>query len=130
MSEPTPPAAHAPLLLMVMLGAMSSFPPVTTDIYLPALPQLTHALHGTTAQGQATLGFYFLGLGGGQVVYGAWADRAGRRLPMLVGVGVYLVASLGCALATSIEAMIALRFVQAAAIQANMQEKFSPLVSM
>lgn len=107
------PQRHATLLFMLLLGAMSSFPPVTTDIYLPALPELTRSLHGSTAQGQATLAFYFLGLGTGQVVYGAWADRAGRRLPMLVGVALYLVATLGCAVATSIQAMFGLRLLQA-----------------
>jgi DHA1 family bicyclomycin/chloramphenicol resistance-like MFS transporter len=106
-------AAHASLGLMVMLGAMSAFPPVTTDIYLPALPQLTHALGGTTAQGQSTLAVYFLGLGFGQLFYGPWSDRVGRRPTMLIGAAVYLAASLGCALATSMPQMITFRFLQA-----------------
>jgi|WetSurMetagenome_2_1015567.scaffolds.fasta_scaffold126162_1 MFS transporter, DHA1 family, multidrug resistance protein len=106
-------AAHASLGLMVMLGAMSAFPPVTTDIYLPALPQLTHALGGTTAEGQSTLAVYFLGLGFGQLFYGPWSDRVGRRPTMLIGAAVYLAASLGCALATTMPQMIALRFLQA-----------------
>jgi DHA1 family bicyclomycin/chloramphenicol resistance-like MFS transporter len=95
------------------MGALSAFPPVTTDIYLPALPQLTHDLHGTSAQGQQTLAAYFLGLGGGQLFYGPWADRIGRRPVMLVGAAVYLLATLGCAVTSSIEAMIGLRFLQA-----------------
>src|SRR5438132_12391924 len=102
-----------PLAFMILLGAMQAYPPVTTDIYLPALPALTHDLHGTTSQGQWTLAAYFIGLGSGQLVYGPWADRIGRRPVMLFGAALYLVATLGCAMATSIEAMIGLRFLQA-----------------
>ena len=106
-------AAHASLAFLVLAGALTTFPPVTTDIYLPALPQLTRALHATTAQGQQTLATYFLGLGTGQLVYGPWADRVGRRPVMLFGAALYLVATLGCWLTTSIQWMVALRFVQA-----------------
>jgi DHA1 family bicyclomycin/chloramphenicol resistance-like MFS transporter len=102
-----------PILFLVLLGAMSAFPPVTTDIYLPALPQLTHDLGGSAAQGQQTLAAYFLGLGGGQLFYGPWTDRIGRKPVMLAGTGLYLLATLGCAVTTSIEAMIGLRFLQA-----------------
>ena len=113
MSQSRGAAAHASLGFLVMAGAMSAFPPVTTDIYLPALPELTHALKGVTAQGQETLAVYFLGLGLGQLFYGPWSDRVGRRPTMLIGAALYLVASLGCALATSMPQMIALRFLQA-----------------
>jgi DHA1 family bicyclomycin/chloramphenicol resistance-like MFS transporter len=108
-----PSGKLSPLAFMVLLGAMQAFPPVTTDIYLPALPALTHELHGTSAQGQQTLAAYFLGLGAGQLFYGPWADRIGRRPIMLIGAALYLLATLGCAAATSIEAMIGLRFLQA-----------------
>ncbi|MEI9965847.1 MAG: hypothetical protein WDM92_15580 [Caulobacteraceae bacterium] len=73
----TAKAAHASLLFLLLLGALSAFPPVTTDIYLPALPELTRALHGVTAEGQHTLSAYFLGLGAGQLFYGPWSDRRG-----------------------------------------------------
>ncbi len=107
-------AHHVTLGFLLFAGALSSFPPVTTDIYLPALPQLTADLHATVAQGQHTLSAYFLGLGAGQIFYGPWADRVGRRPPMLIGVAIYLLASLGCALTHSIDAMVGLRFLQAA----------------
>jgi DHA1 family bicyclomycin/chloramphenicol resistance-like MFS transporter len=101
------------MAFLVLAGALTTFPPVTTDIYLPALPELTRALHGTTVQGQQTLAAYFLGLGTGQLFYGPWADRVGRRPVMLVGAALYLLATLGCWLTTSIDAMIGLRFLQA-----------------
>ena len=106
-------AAHASLGFLLLCGALSTFPPVTTDIYLPALPQLTRSLHGTTAEGQTTLAVYFLGLGLGQLFYGPWSDRVGRRPPMLAGAAIYLVATFGCAVASSMDWMIALRFAQA-----------------
>lgn len=98
---------------LALLGAMSAFPPVTTDIYLPALPQLTQALRGTVSQGQITLAVYFIGLGLGQLFYGPWSDRIGRRPTMLAGAAIYLAASVGCAIATSMNQMIGMRFLQA-----------------
>jgi MFS transporter, DHA1 family, multidrug resistance protein len=98
---------------MLLLGAMSAFPPITTDIYLPALPELTQSLHGTITGGQVTLAVYFVGLGFGQLFYGPWSDRIGRRPTMLIGAAIYLVASVGCAIATSMDQMIVLRFFQA-----------------
>lgn len=112
-STDRPSGKLGPAALMVLLGAMTSFPPVTTDIYLPALPELTRELNGSTAQGQQTLAAYFVGLGLGQLIHGPWADRIGRRPVMLFGATLYLIATLGCALASSIQAMIALRFLQA-----------------
>ena len=112
---PDSPSAKAPvpLAFLLLAAALSTFPPVTTDIYLPALPELTRSLHGTTAEGQATLAFYFLGLAVGQLFYGPWSDRIGRRPPMLIGVGIFLAASAGCAVAGSMNAMIVLRLLQA-----------------
>jgi DHA1 family bicyclomycin/chloramphenicol resistance-like MFS transporter len=92
---------------------MSAFPPVTTDIYLPALPELTQSLRGTITAGQITLAVYFVGLGFGQLFYGPWSDRIGRRPTMLTGAVIYLAASIGCAIATTMDQMITLRFLQA-----------------
>jgi DHA1 family bicyclomycin/chloramphenicol resistance-like MFS transporter len=99
--------------LLLLLGAMSAFPPVTTDIYLPALPELTQSLRGTITAGQVTLAVYFVGLGLGQLFYGPWSDRIGRRSAMMVGAAIYLAASVGCAVATTMNEMIAWRFFQA-----------------
>jgi MFS transporter, DHA1 family, multidrug resistance protein len=104
---------HASAALLLLLGAMSAFPPVTTDIYLPALPELTQSLRGTMTEGQVTLAVYFVGLGLGQLFYGPWSDRIGRRPTMLIGALVYLAASIGCALAMTMQQMILFRFFQA-----------------
>jgi DHA1 family bicyclomycin/chloramphenicol resistance-like MFS transporter len=105
--------AHATPAFLLLLGAMSAFPPVTTDIYLPALPELTQSLHGTITGGQITLAVYFVGLGLGQLFYGPWSDRIGRRPTMLTGAVIYLAASVGCAIAMTMNEMIAFRFLQA-----------------
>jgi MFS transporter, DHA1 family, multidrug resistance protein len=113
MNDARKPETHASAALMLLLGAMSAFPPVTTDIYLPALPELTQSLHGTMTEGQVTLATYFVGLGLGQLLYGPWSDRIGRRPTMLIGAVAYLAASIGCALAMTMQQMIVLRFFQA-----------------
>ncbi len=104
---------HASTGFLLLLGAMSAFPPITTDIYLPALPELTQSLHGTMTEGQITLSVYFVGLGFGQLFYGPWSDRIGRRPTMLLGAAIYLAASVGCAVATTMQQMILWRFLQA-----------------
>ena len=113
MAETQRVGEHASAGLLLLLGAMSAFPPVTTDIYLPALPELTHSLRGTITEGQVTLAVYFVGLGLGQLFYGPWSDRIGRRPAMMVGAALYLAASVGCAVATTMNEMIAWRFLQA-----------------
>jgi len=99
----------------VLACLLSMFPPVTGDIYLPALPQLTADLGGTVAQGQHTLAGYFLGLGMGQLLYGPVADRLGRRPVMLFGSILYVAATIGCFVVGTIEQMIVMRFMQAVA---------------
>jgi DHA1 family bicyclomycin/chloramphenicol resistance-like MFS transporter len=83
------------------------------DMYLPALPAVTGALHTSPASAQMTISVYLLGMGLGQLVVGPTADRLGRRGPMLAGIALYLVASAVCGVATGIGVMIAARLLQA-----------------
>lgn len=101
------------LRLTLILGALSAFAPMSIDMYLPSLPALQHDFGAGTAAAQLTLSAFFLGLAVGQALYGPLADRHGRRPPLLAGITLYVAASLGCALASSIEALAALRFLQA-----------------
>ena len=103
-------AEHRRILL---LGAIIALAPMSIDLYLPALPTLQQALGGTAAQGQLTLSVYFLGLAMGQLIYGPVSDRIGRRKPLYFGLALYALAALGCTLATDINSLIALRFLQA-----------------
>lgn len=99
--------------LTLILGALSAFTPLAVDMYLPALPALERALATDSGRVQQTLSLFFLGLAIGQLFYGPISDRFGRRAPLLVGNLLYIGASVACALAPTIDSLIAARFVQA-----------------
>ncbi|KAB0491781.1 multidrug effflux MFS transporter [Pseudomonas vancouverensis] len=98
---------------ILILGALSAFGPLAIDFYLPAFPAMALAFGTDEKHVQMTLAAYFLGLSIGQLAYGPVADRFGRRIPLLVGVGLFTLASLACAYAPNLEWLIAARFVQA-----------------
>lgn len=106
-----PPAT--PWGLVLLLGALTAFAPMSIDMYLPALPQIGRALQATPEATQLTLSTFLLGMAIGQFLYGPASDRFGRRTPILVGIAVYVAASIWCALTTSIEGLQLARFVQA-----------------
>jgi len=100
----------APLTLA--LGAMAATAPFSMDAYLPALPAIA-AEFGVSAQVvQLSLSACLLGLGIGQLVAGPLGDRYGRRIPMLIGAALYIVASLGCAVSPDAGMLIAFRGLQ------------------
>jgi DHA1 family bicyclomycin/chloramphenicol resistance-like MFS transporter len=99
-------------LLPIILGAMSAFGPLATDMYLPAFPAIAAGLSADSAAVQATLAAFFAGMSVAQLVYGPLADRYGRRLPLLAGLAVFTLASLGCFFAGTIEQLGWLRFGQ------------------
>lgn len=101
------------LRMLLILGALSAFGPLAIDFYLPAFPAMAQAFATDEKHVQTTLAAYFLGLSIGQLAYGPIADRFGRRLPLLFGVGLFTLASLACAFAPSLDALIVARFVQA-----------------
>jgi DHA1 family bicyclomycin/chloramphenicol resistance-like MFS transporter len=99
--------------LTAMLGLLTALGPLSTDMYLPSLPDLAKALGATTAQAQLTLSAFLAGFALGQIVYGPLSDRYGRRPVLMTGLAVYTAASAICALSTSIEMLTVARFVQA-----------------
>jgi DHA1 family bicyclomycin/chloramphenicol resistance-like MFS transporter len=101
------------LRIILILGALSAFGPLAIDFYLPGFPAIALAFGTDEKHVQLTLASYFLGLSIGQLAYGPVADRFGRRVPLLVGVGLFTLASLACAFAPTLEWLIAARFVQA-----------------
>ncbi|MDB5433470.1 MAG: multidrug resistance transporter, Bcr family [Caulobacter sp.] len=106
-------APATPWGLVIMLGSVTAFAPMSIDMYLPSLNSLGQSLGAGPAQAQATLAAFLAGMAVGQFVYGPASDRWGRRMPILIGIGIYVVASVACALAPTIDALIAARFVQA-----------------
>lgn len=114
-------ASHAsiqPGLAILVLAALLSIQPVTTDLYLPALPALTRSLGAPLSAAQLTLSGLLLAFGCSQMVWGPLSDRFGRRPILLVGLAIYAVASLGSALAPSMALLIAWRVAQGAAMGA------------
>jgi DHA1 family bicyclomycin/chloramphenicol resistance-like MFS transporter len=106
---------HKPdtLALTALLAILTSLGPLSTDMYLASLPDIARLLDATTAQAQLTLSGFLVGFAVGQVVYGPLSDRYGRKPVLMVGLALYTAASAACALATSIEMLIAARVVQA-----------------
>lgn len=102
-----------PTRLVLILGALTAFAPLSIDMYLPSFPTLEKDLSATSSAVQFSLAAFFIGLALGQAFYGPLADRFGRKRPLYAGLTLYVLASIGCALAPNIETLIALRFVQA-----------------
>ena len=96
----------------LVLGLLSAVGPFAIDMYLPAMPEIGQSLGASVPAMQATITSYFLAFGVAQLIYGPWADQAGRKLPLYAGLAIFLIGSVLCTLAQSTEALIAGRFVQ------------------
>lgn len=99
-------------LLLVLLALLSSFTPLSIDMYLPALPVIAVDLRGTAGDIQLTLSAFMIAFGAGQIFYGPAGDRFGRRPVILSGLVVYVLASAGCAFAAEAGQLVLLRFLQ------------------
>jgi MFS transporter, DHA1 family, multidrug resistance protein len=106
------PLGPGTLRLVIVLGSMNAIGPLSIDMYLPAFPEIARELNTSASSVQLTLTACVAGLALGQLVLGPLSDRFGRRIPVIAALLTYAVASLLCALATSVGALIALRFVQ------------------
>ena len=98
--------------LIIVLGSMNAIGPLSIDMYLPAFPEITRALHASASEVQLTLTACVAGLALGQLAIGPLSDRFGRRRPVIIAMTTYAVASLLCASASSVGMLMALRFVQ------------------
>jgi MFS transporter, DHA1 family, multidrug resistance protein len=107
-----PDTRGARLRLVLVLGALIALGPFTIDMYLPALPTISRDLLTSPATVQLTLTGTLLGLGLGQLIIGPLSDRFGRRMPLLAGTAVHVLASVLCLIAPSIEVLGGLRVLQ------------------
>lgn len=99
--------------LILILGSLTALGPFSIDMYLPGFPAIAADLRTSTSMVALSLSSFFVGISAGQLLYGPMLDRFGRKKPLYIGLLVYILASAGCAFATSIDALIILRFVQA-----------------
>lgn len=110
-AQPLVQYAHAPLL--VLITAFLMLQPLSTDLYLASLPSLANGFKVPASTVQLTLSLFVIGFGGAQLIVGPLSDRFGRRPVLLGGLGLYVVSSVLCSLAPSIDMLIVARFLQA-----------------
>ena len=101
-----------PARTVLLLGLLATFGPISLDLYLPALPALAGDLGASASSAQLTITTCLLGLALGQLVAGPLSDRFGRRTPLLAGLVVYLLATLACTVAPTVEVLLGLRLLQ------------------
>lgn len=106
-----PPASG--LRVLAILSALMSFASISTDLYLPALPAMGEALHADAGAVELTIAGYLIGFSIGQLFWGPIGDRYGRRLPIILGLLLFIAGSAGCAMSSSVPTMIGWRMVQA-----------------
>ncbi|WP_280189789.1 multidrug effflux MFS transporter [Delftia sp. PS-11] len=109
----------SPVLIVVLLGLVLGLQPLATDLYLPALPSIQGAFTAQVAQVQLTLTAFLLAFGCSQLAWGPLSDRFGRRPILMTGMAMYALGALGCSSAESMEALIAWRTLQGAALGAG-----------
>jgi len=99
--------------LILTLGLLTAIGPFSIDMYLPSFPDIAKSLNTSIAQVMLSLSSFFIGISVGQLIYGPLLERYGRKRPLYVGLSIYLVASVGCALAGSVNYLIVMRLLQA-----------------
>ena len=119
MSARPPITAMQPGLIVLILSLLLGLQPITTDLYLPALPALTEGFGAPMAQAQLTLTALLLAFGLSQLVWGPLSDRFGRRPILLIGLTAYVLASVASTLSPSMGMLIVWRTVQGAAMGAG-----------
>lgn len=96
-----------------ILGLLAAIGPFSIDMYLPGFPNIAKDLDTDVSKVSLTLSSFFIGISAGQLLYGPLLDKYGRKKPLYFGLSLYILASLGCALSTSITMLIIFRFLQA-----------------
>jgi DHA1 family bicyclomycin/chloramphenicol resistance-like MFS transporter len=101
------------LVIILILGSLTALSPFSIDMYLSAFPLMAKFFGTNVAEVSITLSSYFVGLASGQLFYGPLMDRFGRKKPLIAGLLIYILASIGCAFTQTIDQLVLLRFLQA-----------------
>src|SRR5690348_753982 len=101
------------LELLILMGTLQAVPPLSIDMYLPAMPSLEGVFHASTAAVQVTLVTFFVGYALGQSLYGPITDRFGRKPPLYFSLVLFMISCAGCATARSIGTLVTFRLFQA-----------------
>lgn len=99
--------------IILFLGILNALTPFTIDLYLPAFSDIAADLHTNVARVSLSVATYFVGYALGQLMYGPFLDRFGRKPPIYVGLTLYIAATIGCMTAQSIETLLLFRFLSA-----------------
>lgn len=99
--------------IILTLGLLSAIGPFSIDLYLPGFPEIARDFGTTTGQIALSLSSYFVGVSVGQMIYGPLLDRFGRRIPLMIGLFIYLFASIYIMYVTTADSLIIFRFIQA-----------------
>lgn len=102
-----------PVWLPALLGFLTAVGSISIDMYLPAFPKIAHELGHVRGGAQITLATFFIGLALGQLILGPLADRAGRKAPLVAGMTLYTIATVGCALSSGLWSFSIFRFLAA-----------------
>jgi DHA1 family bicyclomycin/chloramphenicol resistance-like MFS transporter len=114
------PRTYSLTTYSVILGLVAAVGPFAIDMYLPAMPAIEQDFHTTMQSVQWTIVAYFIAFGLAQLIYGPLADQAGRKPPLFIGLGLFIIGTFVCALAPSIGWLVAGRVIQGLGGAANM----------
>tara|TARA_B100001971_G_scaffold73844_2_gene68086 strand:+ start:1593 stop:2966 length:1374 start_codon:yes stop_codon:yes gene_type:complete len=99
--------------VLAVLSLLMGFASISTDLYLPAMPEMAQSLHADTGKIELTISGYLIGFSLGQLLWGPLSDHYGRRLSVAIGLVLFIIGSVGCALADNFTVIIGWRMVQA-----------------
>ena len=112
MTDPSTPVTSSRYrvgVVVAVLGGVATLGPAAMDLYMPALPTVARDLGTSTAGVALTMTAFLVGMGVGMMFLGSLSDSYGRRTPLLVGLALYVLAAVGCALAPTVGVLIAMR---------------------
>ncbi len=124
---------HSNFSLILILGALTALCPFSIDMYLSAFPKMAESFHTNVAEVSLSLSSFFVGLAAGQLFYGPLLDRFGRKSLFILVLSFYILATIGCLTADSVQTLVVFRFIQAVggcaanvAAMAMVRDFFSP----